>query len=127
VSVAYIDSSCIVALAFDEPGARRIAQRCRAYSRLVAANLLEAEVRAVLAREEVQPVGTLFEGISWLYPDRPLGEEMARALEAGKLRGADLWHLACALYLDPTAKELSFLTLDGPQQRVAAALGFKGL
>jgi PIN domain-containing protein len=127
VSTAYIDSSCIVAMAFDQPDARKIAKVCRSYSQLVAANLLEAEVRAALAREGARPVGNVFEGIRWLYPDRPLGEEMSRALEHGRLRGADLWHIACALYVDPAATELAFLTLDVPQQRVAAALGFRGL
>ena len=39
-------------------------------------------------------------------------------------RGADLWHIACALHLDSTAQELAFVTLDGPQRKVAAAAGF---
>jgi hypothetical protein len=32
--------------------------------------------------------------------------------------------MACALFLDPTARELAFLTLDVPQRRIASALGF---
>ena len=75
---------------------------------------------------KTHPSGSeVFEGISWVFPDRALTAELQRALEHGRLRGADLWHVACALYLDPTASELVFLSLDVPQQRTAAALGFK--
>ena len=34
-----------------------------------------------------------------MLPDRPLTHECTKALTAGYLRGADLWHVACALYL----------------------------
>lgn len=50
---------------------------------------------------------------------------MSRALEVGYLRGADLWHVACALYLVEDAPELSFLTRDERQSAVAEALGFR--
>jgi uncharacterized protein with PIN domain len=127
VSVAYIDSSCVVALAFGEAGARKIAAAARTYTQLIASNVLEAEVRAALARERAIPPASLFESISWVHPQRSLEKEMAQALAHGVLRGADLWHVACALYLDPTAKEIAFLTLDESQGRVAAAVGFKML
>ncbi len=122
---AYIDSSCVVALAFGEPGARRVATAARAYQRLLAANLLEAEVRAALARETTPASPDLFNGITWVHPNRALTREIERAVAHGMLRGADLWHVACALFLDPTASELAFITLDVPQRRVAAALGFE--
>jgi len=125
VAAAYVDSSCLVAIAFGEPSARKAAKALRSHSPLLASNLVEAEVRAALSREDT-PVGSdIFEGISWVFPDRALSAELQRALEPGRLRGADLWHVACALYLDPTASELVFLSLDVPQQRTAAALGFK--
>ena len=38
--------------------------------------------------------------------------------------GADAWHLACALFLDPDANELVFLTLDRRQRDVAKSIGF---
>lgn len=44
-------------------------------------------------------------------------------LEAGYLRGADLWHVSCALYLHNAIGELDFLTLDTTQQDVAAKTG----
>ena len=125
MAAAYVDSSCLVAIALGEPSARKAAKALRSHSPLLASNLVEAEVRAALSLEDT-PVGSdIFEGISWVFPDRALSAELQRALEPGRLRGADLWHVACALYLDPTASELVFLSLDVPQQRTAAALGFK--
>jgi hypothetical protein len=53
-----------------------------------------------------------------------LTDEISRVLSAGYLRGADLWHVACALYLEPEPDELVFLTLDASQKAVAAKLGF---
>ncbi len=42
---AYVDTSCLVAIAFDEPGADKVAARLRRFERLFASNLLEAELR----------------------------------------------------------------------------------
>ena len=41
------------------------------------------------------------------------------------IRGADAYHLAAALRLDPTCAELDFLTGDKNQQSAARAIGFK--
>ncbi len=59
-----------------------------------------------------------------MLPDRSLAPEFAVVLEAGYLRGSDLWHVATALYVSPDPQEISFLTLDRRQQAVAGALGF---
>lgn len=40
-------------------------------------------------------------------------------------RGADLWHVASALYVAPSPADLYFLTLDERQRSVAATLGFR--
>lgn len=121
--VAYVDTSCLVSVAFGEPAGRAIARRLRAFDELVAANLLEAELGAAFQREGLaEPIGPL--PLSWVIPDRPLSAEIGRVLAAGPVRGADCWHLATALYLAPDPSELTFLTLDQRQQRVAAALGF---
>ena len=37
---------------------------------------------------------------------------------------ADLWHVACALFLSPNPTDITFLTLDKPQRDVARRLGF---
>lgn len=92
MSVAYVDSSRIIAVALKEPGSDAVSASLREHRRLVASNLLEAEVRTIL--------------------------------ETGYLRGADLWHLATALFIAPQ-HDIDFLTLDTRQRGVAARLGFK--
>ena len=60
-------------------------------------------------------------------PIRRLTGEIDRALACGYVRGADLWHLACALFVTPEPADLAFLTLDAGQAGVAGRLGFPGL
>jgi predicted nucleic acid-binding protein len=123
VSEVYVDTSTLVALAFGERGATRIARRLESAAAVYSSNLLEAEFRSVLVREGVEP-GALLEPIRWVVPDRPLSREFERVLESGYVRGADLWHLACALFVEPQPLELVFLTLDKRQRAVARSLGF---
>ena len=123
--LAYVDTSCLVAIAFREPGARAVATRLRRFEQLLASNLLEAELRSALVREGVADSGRdLLSWITWVYPNRPLTPEFDRIIAAGGVKGADLWHLATALFLAPSGKGLSFLTRDGRQKVVAASLGF---
>ena len=122
---AYTDTSTIVAVAFGQQGAAEIAQRMNAFDRLTSANLLEAEARSVYARENRQFDGAILSKIDWLHPNRPLSSEFAEILGVGYLRGADLWHLAVAIHFFPDPSEITFLTLDNRQGRVAAALGFQ--
>jgi uncharacterized protein with PIN domain len=86
--MAYVDTSCLVAVAFDEPGAAQHGQRLKAYERRFSANLLEAEFRAAMKREEVlgQAPRALLSSMSWVLPERPLSEELDRALAHGYLR-----------------------------------------
>lgn len=128
MKLAYVDSSCLVAIAFGEPGYEEVLKRLNLCERLFSSNLLEAELRAALAREgEGDREGDLLSGITWIYPNRQLTAEYRRILNAGTLKGADLWHVACALFLSPEPKELAFLTLDRSQKTVARALGFPSL
>ena len=123
--LAYVDTSCLVAVAFGESGAGRMAAGLRRFDRLFSSNLLEAELRAALVREGVRDRGTtLLSWITWVYPNRPLTAEFNRIITAGYLKGTDLWHLANALFLSPALKDLTFVTLDERQKEVAAALGF---
>ena len=95
----------------------------------LSSNLIEAELRAACAREETGFTAGFVFSIEWVLPNRPLTSELATVLEAGYLKGADLWHVATACYLageierEPAA--LSFVTLDARQRKVAAALGFQ--
>ena len=125
MSVAYVDSSCVVAIAFGERGAAAIGRRLARFDELVSSNLLESEVRAAAAREGVRGEIPLLAALTWALPDRPIGAEIARALAAGYVRGADCWHLATALYVASDPTEMTFLTLDARQATVAAALGFR--
>ena len=125
MSIAYVDTSSLVAIAFEEPGASHAGEHLEGFSRLLSSNLLEAELRAAFARERLDFDAEVLSRIEWILPDRPLAGELTRALAAGYLRGADLWHIATALYVAPRADEIGFITLDGPQRDVAAALGFQ--
>jgi hypothetical protein len=62
--------------------------------------------------------------ITWVLPDRPLGREVTVVLGTGYPRGADLWHLACALYLAGNQRDLPFITLDARRAAVARKIGF---
>ena len=124
MSVAYVDTSAVVAIVFGERGGAALARRLADFDELVASNLLEAELLAAFAREDLPFEPAAVAGITWVMPDRPLGRECRAALDAGYLRGADLWHVACALYLAPDARDLAFVTSDGRQAEVAESLGF---
>lgn len=125
MSVAYVDTSALVAIAFGEEGAEDLARRLDDYSRLVSSNLLEAELRAACAREGRSVPEDLLSRIGWILTERPLSAEMKIALDRGYLRGAALWHVATALYAAPEPEAISFITLDENQARVARALNFQ--
>lgn len=114
-----------MALAFGEAGARAVRARLESYERLYSANLLEAELRAALVRERVAWHPDLVAAVGWVLPARRLTEEIAHALAVGYLRGADLWHVACALHLQRAVGDLDFMTLDATQRQVAAAAGLR--
>jgi hypothetical protein len=124
-AVAYVDTSWLLGIAFGEPDADQLIRRLRSFDTVVAGNLVEAEFHAAHRREGLDPNAVLLSGVSWVLPDRRLHAEIQRVLEAGYARGADCWHLAIALYVAGDPASITFLTLDQPQARVAAALGFK--
>ena len=127
MSVACVDTSALTAIVFDEPGAAGLARYLNTFTRLVSSNLLEAELRAVFAREYLVFNEHVIAGMEWILPDRTLADELTIVLEAGHLRGADLWHVATALYISPHPGDLSLATLDTRQASVAGALGFRVL
>ena len=121
--LAYVDTSCLVAIAFGEPGHQVLARRLAGFDRLLTSNLTEAELRAALRREKVDGPGRLLDEITWVFPDRVLTAEYERILSGGYMKGADLFHLACALYLRSRLGELTFETVDQRQVAAARALG----
>lgn len=124
MSFAYVDTTCLLAVAFAEPGWKKLARRLETYRELVSSNLLEAEFRSALAREGVEGGDPLLDRVTWVFPDRRLTPEIGRVMAVAELRGADLWHLAAALYLAESPTDVDFLTLDAAQRDAAAALGF---
>jgi hypothetical protein len=125
MGAAYLDTSCLIALAFDEPEARRVRSAVEEGGPLLSSGLLEAELLSTLALEGVSADPHFLRAIGWVLPDRPLGPEIRRALAHGYAKGADLWHLATALYVAEDPTELTFLTLDPDQRPIALALGFQ--
>ena len=125
MKACYVDTSALLAVAFNEAGAPAVAGRLRSFGRLIASNLLEAEFRSALIREGIaEGADAILSMMTWVYPDRPLTPEFSRILRLGRIRGADLWHIACALFLAPEVKGLSFITLDPAQRDLARRLGF---
>ena len=126
MNAAYMDTSWAVAIAFAEAGHEQLLDRLATFDGVYSSDLLEAEFWSAFAREGVTRDPALLASLHWILPDRPLTPEIARALEAGYLRGADLWHVACALFLAEEPPALTFLTLDASQGEVARRLGFAG-
>ena len=124
MSAVYVDTSVLAGIAFGAPAAERFAMALDRFDRLLSSNLLEAETRAVFRSENEPFQDDLISVIEWVLPTRSLTAEFATVLSAGYLRGADLWHVATALYVSPQPHALSFATLDVEQGRVASALGF---
>ena len=124
-NLAYVDASVILAIEFEERGWEALNRRLSSFTAVVSSNLLEAEVRASFLREGRSFSYDILARIAWVFPDRPLSPEIAMALAAGYLRGADLWHVATALYVDNTQSSLTFITADHRQSAVATALGFQ--
>jgi hypothetical protein len=111
-------------MAFREKGSAAMANRVDSFDSIYASPFLEAELAAVMRREKVEFDASMLDVFNWVIPDRPLTVEIERVLASGYVRGADCWHLATALYLSPVPAELTLLTLDVAQRRVAKALGF---
>ena len=125
--LAYVDTSAALAISFREPGWELTARRLAMFPVLLSSNLLEAEVRPAYQRNRQEFNPTAVSEIGWIHPNRSLGPEMATALAAGGyLKGADLWHIAVALYVDASiVGTLAFITLDSRQRAVADGLGFE--
>jgi len=121
---AYLDTSLLIGIKYEESSVA--ARAAVGAHRLFAGELLLAEIRSFAKRESLpeEAIGREVEGISWIIPDRSLAPEIQAVSRQGYLRGADLWHIACALYLSPDPGQLSFLTLDERQRKIAGRLGF---
>ena len=125
MSTAYVDTSVIASVVLGESQADACLQRLKEFDRLISSNLLEAELRATLARERIPFRRSVVKRIRWVLPLRALDTEITTVLRAGYLSGADLFHVATALYVASRSQpgDLAFLTLDIRQRAVATAVG----
>ncbi len=125
--IVYVDSSVFIGILCHEPGSSVSEKALTAADKIVSSILTEAEVYSVAVRERLDwgIVSSIYSGVSLIFPDRSLENELTRVLSCGYVRGADAFHLACALYLDPCAKEIIFLTADRAQAACARTLGFR--
>ena len=125
MSVAYVDTSVALAIALNEPGWETHAERLLEFSEVRSSNLLESEARSAFAREGMAFPSWALDRIQWIFPDRSLSAEIETALSAGYLRGADLHHVATALYMAAGEPgRVAFVTLDSSQGDVADTPGF---
>ncbi|MCY4214467.1 MAG: type II toxin-antitoxin system VapC family toxin [Gammaproteobacteria bacterium] len=122
MTIAYVDTSALVAVAFSETEAPAVAQRLNAWTVIMSSKLLEAELRSAYSRKGRRFEADRIARIEWIMPNQPLSPEIAAVLDAGHVRGADLWHLATALHVAPDPGELSFVTLDRKQGATADRL-----
>lgn len=124
-ATAYVDGSALLSIIFEESDGPAIAQRLAQFSNLVSSVLLEAEIRSALFRARQSYNPNWLSDFEWVYPDRPLGPEIAAALQVRYLRSGDLLHVATALYhVRSSGVALAFITLDNNQREVADGLGF---
>jgi len=124
MTVAFVDSSCVLSMLLDETHGARMQRQLSEYDCLFIAPLLEAEVYSAAHRERRSVDHDLLRRFRHIFAPRSLRPEIERVLAAGYVRGADCLHLATALYLAPNPSELTFCTLDERQRAVAVHLGF---
>ena len=125
MGVAYVDTSVLLAIAFGQHDPDTLRNRLSGYTRIFSSILLEAEARSAFARAGRPFDRHMLSGIAWVFPNRLLTEEIDIALRMDYLRGADLLHMATALYTARGERGMAFLTLDRRLHDVARGLGFE--
>lgn len=125
MKLAYVDTSVLVTLLFKESGAAKIHNLLLSYDEIFSSHLIEAELASVASREKIDMilVKKILDNVSLIMPDRSLYEEYTEIFAKGYCRGADAYHLACALYLDDKEQKIHFLSHDRQQTKVASSCG----
>jgi len=126
--LAYIDSSFLIAVLLEEREASSCLKILSQVKRLMSSPLLESECRAVAKREDLSLVdlSSRLKSIDWIFCNMSLSTELSLLFDIGYVRGADAHHLATALWFaDGRNDELTFLSLDRDQKKMAKALKFK--
>lgn len=124
---SYVDTSVLVAILFRESKFAKLSRLLLEYDEIFSSHLAEAELASAASREKVDLAlaRKIMANISLIMPDRSLFEEYREIFAGGYCRGADAYHLACALYLKEQEDIFEFITLDLQQARVARACGFQ--
>ena len=127
--IYYLDTSAWIAWKFSQPGKELLTKVWRPEATFISAPILAAEYVAFLRRIERLSEGQPEEELSflrWIIPGEVIFKEFSLCINAGDLKGADLYHLAAAAWFaEDNRSELTFLTCDKQQKKVAQKLGFK--
>lgn len=125
--IAYVDSSVVIALIFDEPEAKKFQKDLANYKIIFSSNILEAEVYSACRREgrAFAAAKEFIDNVSLYFSDRSYEPEYQTIARLGYLRGADALHLATAMDFDPGCKKTVFFTADEQQKKLAQLIGFK--
>lgn len=123
----YVDTSVVIGVYFREKEYQRMRTTLSEAADVLSSSLLVAEMASTFKREEIDMVflEPCVQSISIYYPNASLLPYYKKILTQGYCRGANLFHLACAMQLDPEVKELSFATHDSQQKKLAEKLGFR--
>lgn len=125
--IVYLDTSCLVALAFQESGFKLISQKLKLANDVFSHHLLEAEFLATARREQIglDLFTDLLAGVRLIYPEQSFAMELKTIFSHDYLRGPDAMHLATAMWLaGGQNKEVHFLTRDEKQAAIGRKLGF---
>ena len=126
MTVAYVDTSALVAIAFGEPSGDAMAQRLIEFTTMLSSNLLEAELRSAYSRERRHFEADRVSRVEWVMPDSAaVSRRLPLCWTPVYMRGAAVWHMATALYVAPDPSNMYFMTLDKRQRATASVLGFR--
>ncbi|MBN2529790.1 MAG: PIN domain-containing protein [Deltaproteobacteria bacterium] len=126
MKIGYIDTSVLVAMAFDDAGGSFIGRFVKTFDRLYSSSLLEAEFFSAAKREnKLAEAAQFIRPVRFVYPDINLTRYHRQVLNESPIEGSALYHLSCALYLFQRPQDVFFLSLHPPQAALAARLGFQ--
>ena len=127
--IFYLDTSAWIAWKFKQAGSDIFKKIALDSDTVISCPLFVSEYVSFLKRNEILSQTRYEEEldfIRWIFPAVPLFKEYSQCGKLGFLRGADLYHIATALWFaQDRPSELIFLTCDLKQKEAAKKLGFK--
>jgi predicted nucleic acid-binding protein len=126
--VYYLDTSAWIAWKFRQSGNELFDRIDMDQDTVVSSPLLVAEYLSFLKRNG-RLSDTRYEDelgfIRWIHPVEPMFQSCTEVALKTELWGADLYHLATAVWFaEDFRKDLKFLSCDGGQKKAAQKLGF---